>query len=47
MFLTVATPVGWVGLIVVAAAASVGMNYIVKEENGGVYDSIMEWISAL
>jgi len=46
-FLTVATPVGWVGLIVVVAAASMGANYIVKEESGGVYDSIMEWINAL
>ncbi len=46
-FLTVATPVGWVGLIVVVAAASTGANYIVKEESGGVYDSIMEWINAL
>jgi len=46
-FFVVATPVGWVGLIVLAAAASMGINHIVKEESGGVYDSIMEWISAL
>ncbi len=47
MFLTVATPVGWVGLIVVAAAASMGMNYVVKEEGRGVHDSIMKWPNTL
>ncbi len=46
-FLTVATPVGWVGLIVVAAVASMGMNYVVKEESGGWYDDIMGWINSL
>jgi len=46
-FFAVATPVGWVGLIVMAAAASLGMNYIVKEESGGWYDDIMDWINSL
>jgi hypothetical protein len=47
MFLTIATPVGWVGFIVVAATASMGTNYIVKEKSGGLYDSIMEWLNTL
>ncbi len=46
MFLTIATPVGWVGLIVVAAAASMGMNYMVKERSGGWYDKIMEKVNS-
>lgn len=52
--LMVATPVGWVGLIVggvavagSAAAVSMGMNSVVKNNSGGVYDSIMKWISGL
>lgn len=52
--LMVATPVGWVGLIVggvavagTAAAVSMGMNSVVKNNSGGVYDSIMKWISGL
>lgn len=47
-FLVVATPIGWVGLVVggvtvasVAAAASIGMNIAVKENSGGWYDSLM------
>jgi len=47
MFLTVATPVGWVGLIVVAAASSMVMNYAVKEKSGGWYDDIMDWLDSL
>ena len=47
MFLTVATPVGWVGLIVVAATASMAMNYAVKENSGGWYDDIMDWVDSL
>ncbi len=47
MFLTVATPVGWVGLIVVAAASSMVMNYAVKEKSGGWYDDIMNWLDSL
>lgn len=52
--LMVATPVGWVGLIVggvavagTAAAVSMGMNSVVKNNSGGVYDSIMKWISGV
>ncbi len=51
-FLMVATPVGWVGLIVggvavagAAAATSMATNYAVKNDAGGLYDSIMSWIS--
>jgi len=47
--LVVATPVGWVGLIVggiavagVAAMASIGMNSAVKDNSGDWYDSIMK-----
>jgi len=47
-FLMVATPIGWVGLIIggvavvgVAAAASIGMNNAITENSGGWYDSIM------
>ena len=49
--LLVATPVGWVGLIVggiaVAgiAAASIKTNSLVKKNSGGIYDNIMNWIS--
>lgn len=50
--LMIATPVGWVGLIVgglavagVAAATSIGMNSYVKENSGDLYDDIMSWIS--
>jgi len=53
-FLMIATPIGWVGLIVggvavagVAAAASVGMNSYAKENSGDLYDDIMKWISTL
>lgn len=52
--LVVATPVGWVGLIVggvavagVAAATSIGVNNIVKENSGSWYDSIMKAIGVL
>ncbi|MCP4342509.1 MAG: hypothetical protein GY799_27420 [Desulfobulbaceae bacterium] len=48
--LMVATPVGWVGLIIggiavagVAVAASIGMNNVVKEKSGELYDDIMKW----
>ncbi|MCF6363006.1 MAG: hypothetical protein L3J88_06615 [Gammaproteobacteria bacterium] len=47
MFLTVATPVGWVGLIVTAAAVSLGMNHLVKERSGGWYDDLMKWVNSL
>ncbi len=46
-FLILATPAGWVGLIVVAAAVSMGENYAVKGKSGGLYDSIMEWLNTL
>lgn len=52
--LIVATPAGWVGLIVgglavagTAAAASIGMNSVVKKNSGAVYDSVMKWISGV
>lgn len=44
-----ATPVGWVGLVVggaivvgVAATASIGMNNYVKNSSGSMYDNIMK-----
>lgn len=47
-FLVMATPIGWVGLIVggvivvgAAAAASIGMNNFVKNNSGSTYDRIM------
>lgn len=47
-FLMVATPMGWVGLVVggvavagVTAAASIGMNNAIKDNSGGWYDSLM------
>ena len=50
-FLAVATPVGWVGLIVAgtviagsAAAASIITNDVVKQRSGGIYDRIIGWI---
>lgn len=50
--LIVATPVGWVGLIVggvavagTAAAASIAMNSAVQNSSGGVYDEIMTWLN--
>ncbi|MCF6363188.1 MAG: hypothetical protein L3J88_07560 [Gammaproteobacteria bacterium] len=46
-FFILATPVGWIGLIVTAAAASMGANYITKEKSGGVYDSIMKLLGVL
>jgi len=46
-FLVIATPVGWVGLIVTAAAVSMGTNSIIKNNAGDVYDSIMGWFNFL
>ncbi|GAA6171672.1 hypothetical protein NBRC116592_13420 [Colwellia sp. KU-HH00111] len=53
-FLMVATPVGWVGLIVgglavagTAAAASIGMNSAVKNNSGDWYDAIIKVVSDL
>ncbi|NOY73789.1 MAG: hypothetical protein GXP14_15730 [Gammaproteobacteria bacterium] len=42
LFLSAATPVGWAGLIVLAAAASIAADHILKEESGAIYDSIMK-----
>ncbi|MFT7186122.1 MAG: hypothetical protein ACI84K_001515 [Pseudohongiellaceae bacterium] len=49
--LVFATPFGWAGLIIgglavasVAAAASMGVNSIIKDDAGNVYDSLMNWI---
>ncbi|MCK5230442.1 MAG: hypothetical protein KAR13_09270 [Desulfobulbaceae bacterium] len=48
-FLVAATPIGWVGLIVggiavagVAVAASMGMNNVIKDNAGDVYDTLMK-----
>lgn len=48
-FLVVATPIGWVGLVVggvvvagAAAATSIGFNNAMKNNSGAWYDSIME-----
>lgn len=46
-FFVIATPVGWVGLIVAAAAASMGMNQLVKDKSGGWYDNIINRVSTL
>ncbi|MDN3640873.1 hypothetical protein QWY82_18885 [Simiduia curdlanivorans] len=52
-FLVLATPIGWVGLIVggiavagVAAATSMGVNQVVKEDAGEVYDVIMKKVGS-
>ena len=47
VFLTVATPVGWVGLIVTAAVVSMGMNHLIEKRSGGWYDDIMGWLDSL
>lgn len=51
-FLMVATPIGWVGLIVggivvvgASAGASMWVNDFAKEDAGNWYDSIMGWIN--
>jgi hypothetical protein len=53
-FLVVATPIGWVGLVVggvavagIAAATSIGINQVVKEDAGGIYDSIIKLAGSL
>ncbi|MFT7680911.1 MAG: hypothetical protein ACI935_000344 [Moritella dasanensis] len=53
-FLMVATPIGWVGLIVgglvvvgAAAGISMGINDIVKDNSGNAYDELMNWINTL
>ena len=52
-FLMVATPVGWVGLVIggiavagVAAGASIWANNKVKNNSGSLYDDIMMWINS-
>jgi len=51
-FLMVATPIGWVGLIIggvavigVAAGVSMGTNSLVKENAGSRYDQLMKWLT--
>ena len=51
-FLMVATPIGWVGLIVggvavagVAAVASISANDFAQNISGSLYDDIMKWIN--
>jgi len=49
MFVTIATPVGWVGLIVTAAMASMASmmaNSFLQKNGGGWYDQIMEWVNS-
>ena len=53
-FIVVATPLGWIGLIVggvavagMAAATSMGINQVVKEDAGGIYDSIIKRVGSL
>ena len=46
VFLTIATPAGWVGLIVTAAALSMGTNHLIKENASSWYDEIMEWVNS-
>lgn len=53
-FLMIATPVGWVGLIIggaaiagAAAATSIAMNSAAKDSSGRIYDQIMKRISNL
>src|SRR5690554_1646042 len=53
-FLVVATPVGWVGLVVggllvagAVGAASIYANNKTKENSGKVYDEIMNWMEGL
>ncbi len=46
-FLTVATPIGWIGLIVTAAAVSMVTNSIVKNRSSGWYDDLMQWVNSL
>ena len=43
-FITVATPIGWVGLIIGATVMSMGANSLVKENAGSRYDQIMKWL---
>ncbi len=45
-FFVVATPIGWVGLIVTTAALSMGTNHLVKENSSGWYDKIMERVNS-
>lgn len=52
--LVMATPVGWVGLVIggvtvagVAAATSMGVNKVVKENSGSWYDAIMKAIGVI
>ncbi|GAB3093556.1 hypothetical protein G8770_06630 [Aestuariicella hydrocarbonica] len=52
--LVMATPVGWVGLVIggvtvagVAAATSMGVNRVVKENSGSWYDAIMKVIGVI
>jgi len=44
--LIAATPMGWVGIIVVAAAGSMATNYLVKEGAEVIYDNAGDWYDA-
>jgi len=50
-FFIVATPVGWLGLVIgglaiagADAVAAVSMVSAMKNNSGGVYDAIMKWL---
>ncbi|HHJ19186.1 MAG TPA: hypothetical protein ENJ84_05090 [Gammaproteobacteria bacterium] len=45
-FFVLATPVGWIGLIVTAAAASIITNDLVKGSSGSWYDKIMRQVDS-
>jgi hypothetical protein len=54
MFLMVATPVGWVGLILggvavagAAAVTSISVNNLTKNNSGDWYDSIMKSVGVM
>ena len=51
-FLMVATPIGWIGLVIgglavagVAAGVSMGTNSFIKENAGSKYDELMRWLT--
>jgi len=45
-FFAVATPIGWIGLILTTAAVVMLTNSAVKANSGSLYDKIMNWINS-